>query len=40
MRQRVQVPLRTLVRVSDLQIFTIIDDFARLEPHTVVLHPS
>jgi len=35
-----QVPLRTLVRVSDLQIFTIIDDFARLEPHTVVLHPS
>jgi hypothetical protein len=32
MRQRVQVPLRTLVRVSDLQIYTIIDDFARLEP--------
>ena len=27
-----QVPLRTLVRVSDLRIFTIIDDFARLEP--------
>ena len=27
-----QVPLRTLVRVSGLQIFTIIDDFARLEP--------
>src|SRR5664280_2004566 len=27
-----QVPLRTLVRVSDLQIFTIIDDFARFEP--------
>ena len=27
-----QVPLRTLVRVFDLQIFTIIDDFARLEP--------
>ena len=27
-----QVPLRTLVRVFDLQIFTIIDGFARLEP--------
>ena len=28
----VQVPLRTLVRVFDLPIFTIIDVFARLEP--------
>jgi len=27
-----QVPLRTLVRVSDLQIFTIVDVFARVEP--------
>jgi hypothetical protein len=27
-----QVPVRTLVRVFDLRIFTIIDDFARLEP--------
>jgi hypothetical protein len=35
-----QVPLRTLVRVSDLRIFTILDGFARLEPHTVVLNPS
>src|SRR5664279_252296 len=34
MRQRVQVPFRTLVRVSDLRIFIIIDVFARLEPPT------
>jgi hypothetical protein len=27
-----QVPLRTLVRISDLRIFTFIDGFARLEP--------
>jgi len=27
-----QVPLRTLVRISDLRIFTMIDDFARVEP--------
>ena len=30
----VQVPLRTLVRISDLRIFIIIDVFARLEPPT------
>ena len=29
-----QVPLRTLVRVSDLRIFIIIDGFGRLEPPT------
>jgi hypothetical protein len=40
MRQRVQVPLRTLVRTFDLRIFTIINGFARVEPHTVVLNPN
>src|SRR5664279_4939807 len=34
MRQRVQVPFRTLVRVSELRIFIIIYGFARLEPPT------
>ena len=35
-----QVPLRTLVRVFDLQIFTIIDDLPDLNPYTAVLNPS
>jgi hypothetical protein len=37
-----QVPLRTLVRVFDLRIFTIIDNLPDLLPptHRVVLNPS
>jgi len=36
----VQVPLRTLVRVFDLRIFTIIDVFARVEPPHVRAQPE